>query len=374
LCDENKTGTNNEQTFREREQRSTNYFYKALDFTLDMPYLSYIRDVHQTKELEMSHNLEMIRGKAAMAYAGETPWHRLGTKVSNDLSAKEMLIAAGLDWEVEKMPLFYGDPNSDKVFRSMDEALVRKSDMKEFCTTSKEWNPVQNQSVADFFHDFVVEGHAKMDTAGALNGGSHIWMLARLEGDFSILKGKDTFRKYLLFSNPHIYGKRVDIRLIATRVVCENTIMMGLREKADYEVRLNHSKPFDVGAAQEAMGLANVRADQYKEVAAFLASKRFTDAEVKAYFDAIFPVSEKSERKISRAAEMATLALTNQPGAELGEGTWWQPFNAVTFTLDHVIGRNPETRLNSNWYGANRGKKLKAMALATEMAKAGSSN
>ena len=29
----------------------------------------------------MSHNVE------TMAYAGETPWHGLGTKVSNDLSA-----------------------------------------------------------------------------------------------------------------------------------------------------------------------------------------------------------------------------------------------------------------------------------------------
>jgi phage/plasmid-like protein (TIGR03299 family) len=325
-------------------------------------------------ELEMSHNLEMILGKAAMAYAGETPWHGLGTKVSNDLSAKEMLVAADLDWEVEKMPLFYGDPNSDKVYRSMDQSLVRKTDMKEFCTTSKDWNPVQNQQVADFFHDFVEENKVKMDTAGALNGGSHIWMLARMEGEFSILKGKDTFRKFLLFSNPHIYGKRVDIRVIATRVVCENTIMMGLREKADYEVRLNHSKPFDVEAAQEAMGLATKRADEYKEVAEFLASKRADEEDIKLYFDAIFPVSTKSEKTVSRAAETAMLALTNQPGAELGEGTWWQPFNAVTFALDHVLGRTSETRLNSNWYGPNRTKKLKAMGLAMEMASKGSSN
>ena len=34
----------------------------------------------------MSHEVEMVDGVAQMAYAGETPWHGLGTKVEPDLS------------------------------------------------------------------------------------------------------------------------------------------------------------------------------------------------------------------------------------------------------------------------------------------------
>jgi len=33
-----------------------------------------------------------------MAYAGELPWHGLGTKVPNDLSTDQMLEASGLNW------------------------------------------------------------------------------------------------------------------------------------------------------------------------------------------------------------------------------------------------------------------------------------
>ncbi len=39
----------------------------------------------------MSHELEMIDGKASMAYAGDVPWHGLGVQVSNDLTPQQML-------------------------------------------------------------------------------------------------------------------------------------------------------------------------------------------------------------------------------------------------------------------------------------------
>ena len=48
----------------------------------------------------MAHMIETI------AYAGEVPWHGLGTKVPADLSPAQMLDKAGLNWTVEKTPAF----------------------------------------------------------------------------------------------------------------------------------------------------------------------------------------------------------------------------------------------------------------------------
>ena len=42
----------------------------------------------------MAHEVE------TMAYAGSVPWHGLGFPVSDDLSSKEMMIAAGCNWSV----------------------------------------------------------------------------------------------------------------------------------------------------------------------------------------------------------------------------------------------------------------------------------
>ena len=47
----------------------------------------------------MSHMVE------TMAYAGQLPWHGLGTRVSENISVDEMMVESGLDWEVQKVPL-----------------------------------------------------------------------------------------------------------------------------------------------------------------------------------------------------------------------------------------------------------------------------
>ena len=55
----------------------------------------------------MSHEVEVIDGKAQMAYAGQVPLaRRLGTKVGIDLTPRQMQKAAGLDWGVTKRPSF----------------------------------------------------------------------------------------------------------------------------------------------------------------------------------------------------------------------------------------------------------------------------
>ena len=53
----------------------------------------------------------MVAAVETMAYAGELPWHGLGTKVPQDLSTDEFIKQAGLDWTVSKKPMFFMDKN-----------------------------------------------------------------------------------------------------------------------------------------------------------------------------------------------------------------------------------------------------------------------
>ena len=50
-----------------------------------------VADLSVFRSIFMSHELEIIDGNAAMAYAGNVPWHGLGKKVSNDLTPLQML-------------------------------------------------------------------------------------------------------------------------------------------------------------------------------------------------------------------------------------------------------------------------------------------
>ena len=62
--------------------------------------------------------------------------------------------------------------------------------------------------------------------------------------------------------------------------------------------------------------------------------------------------------------------LYTQPGAEFGEGTWWQALNSVTYLTDHVMGKSNEARMQSAWFGQNQTRKVRAVNKAVEYANA----
>ena len=305
-----------------------------------------------------------------MAYAGEVPWHGLGTKVPADLTPMQMLEKAGLDWTVEKTDLYYGDGN----VVPGKKGLIR-SDGKYLDTIGDDWNPLQNQEAAEFFNDFVAEGDMEMNTAGSLEDGRRMWMLAKIKDGFTLF-GKDEIEQYLLFSNPHKYGLTITVQSTPIRVVCNNTITMALGRASEHMVKVNHRQVFDPDLVKETLGVAKEKLELYKEAAEFLGSKRFTNESVVDYFKSVFPTTsvvketDEGEVKLSRGAKASLDVLDTQPGAEFGRGTYWQAFNAVTYMTDHQLGQSNDTRLTSAWFGANRKKKINALDKAIEFAEA----
>ena len=318
----------------------------------------------------MAHMIESINGKAQMAYAGETPWHGLGTKVPADLTPEQMLQAAGLDWTVEKVPA-YADIKGKRVAIGQS-ALVRSLDDRVIDVVSDDWNEVQNQEAFEFFNDFVLSGNMEMHTAGSLRDGQIVWGLAKVKESFELFKG-DQIDSYMLFSNFHKYGYSTDVRFTPIRVVCNNTLTLSLNSRVEKMVRISHRTKFEPENVKLMLGVAKDKLAQYKEMAGHLGSKRYTNENIVEYFKRIFPVTgtnENSKKELSRNASLALDVIHTQPGAEYAEGTWWQAFNTVTYMTDHLLGRNQDSRLSSSWFGYNRGVKTKALETALEMADA----
>ncbi len=318
----------------------------------------------------MAHELEMVGDKAMMAYVGNVPWHGLGTRVPADLTPEQMLDAAGLNWTVEKIPAYY--VVNDEVHPIGQSALVRSTDNKMLDAVSDDWNPVQNQEAFDFFDEFVRAGDMEMHTAGSLKGGQIVWGLAKVKDSFELFKG-DQIDSYLLFSNFHKYGFSTDVRFTPIRVVCNNTLTLSLNSTVERMVKISHRKVFNPGNVKEMLGIATDKLSKYKEMAAFLGSKKAKGEDIVEYFCRVFPVTgsnEKKTKEVSKNAQIALDILHTQPGANYAEGTWWQPFNAVTYMTDHLVGRSADTRLTSSWYGNNKNVKTKALELAVEMAEA----
>ena len=323
----------------------------------------------------MAHELEMINGEAQMAYAGAKPWHGLGVEVHNDLTPGQIMAKAGLDWGVEKKDLSFTLPDGSQEVVKGKKALVRDRDQKVLDVVGDDWNPVQNHDAFEFFSEYVMAGDMEMNTAGSLKGGKNVFALAKVKESFSIL-GEDQVDSYLLFSNPHEYGKAIDVRFTPIRVVCNNTLTFSLQSASKNAVKMNHRSIFNPDLVKQQMGIASEKFAQYKEMAEFLSSKRFSVEALMNYYNDVFPhtYSKGKEVKVvedlTKNAKAALDVLHTQPGANFGEGSWWQALNSVTYLTDHKMGRSAESRMQSSWFGQNQDRKMKAVNKAVEYANA----
>lgn len=313
------------------------------------------------------HQVEMINGQAQMAYRESKgkPWHRLGNPVSDDMMPLEMMQTAGVDWEVEKVDSFV--EFEGKRIPTGQQSLIRKTDGRVLTQVGKGWKPVQNREAFEFFTDFVANGDMQMDTAGSLKDGRIVWALADVRDGFTLFGG-DEVRGYLLFSNPHMYGKSIDVKFVLERVVCHNTLSVALNEKGQPSIRVNHRSEFDAERVKEVLGLSHKKVEKFKEAAELLGSKSYVKSDLYEYFGEVFGRSAKEDKDLSRTAERALEIVENQPGADFKPGSYWNMFNAVSYITDHELGRSDDTRLTSAWFGGNAKRKVDALDLALKMA------
>jgi len=317
----------------------------------------------------MSHEVE------TMAYAGEVPWHGLGVPVSSDLTPMQMMQKAGVDWRVRKVAT-YAAPEDMDLIPTGTSALIRESDSTVLAPmVGDNWEPIQNEDAFNFFNEFCAAGDMEMHTAGSLKDGKIVWVLAKIKESFDVL-GKDQVDNYMLFSNPHIYGKSAQVRMTPVRVVCQNTMNYSLNMESCNEAIVNHRKTFNPELVKEQLGLAHEKFEMYKEAANFLATKRYTQDNLITFLNTVFPAANTKRKQVTDVKELSTTAkntlevIDTQPGADIAPGTWWNALNAVTYMTDHQLGRSADTRMTSAWFGLNQTKKLKAINSAIEFAEA----
>jgi phage/plasmid-like protein (TIGR03299 family) len=330
-----------------------------------------------------------------MAYAAENgkPWHGKGFPVASNLTPKQMQKAAHLDWEVEKRQVFYLDA-AGKPREVPDKfAIVRKSDDKWLSQCGKAYKPIQNSDIVDFFTRFVKAAKMTMDTAGSLEDGRFVWMLAKLNKDFALGKGSnaDPVQGYLLVSQPHVAGNAATIMFTPIRVVCWNTLTWALGQRIGKNAgestrfRIAHTIDFNDDVKQkaaEALGLANNQMDQFEQAAKLLSTKKATPEQVKEYFCEVLewdPKKAKKKAKEEGGKEPAEprmigkfeYALEHSPGAALpsAAGKWWGAVNAISYVVDHEVGRSQDNRLHSAWFGSRASLKQRAVELALQKAK-----
>ena len=111
----------------------------------------------------------------------ETPWHGLGRIIMDAPASREALELAGLDWQVESRNIYSSTGAMIPGYR----ANVRSTDDAVLGVVSDRYRIVQNEEAFQFTDDLLGEG-VTYETAGSLQGGKKVWMLARLPRKYLI--------------------------------------------------------------------------------------------------------------------------------------------------------------------------------------------
>ena len=330
----------------------------------------------------MSHEVE------TMAYANEVPWHGLGARVDSSVTIEEMQVAAGLDWNLVKVPMVYGEIGGETeaaklAGKAVTErvAIVRDKDGKRMTFSSPSWNPMQPAEVLGFMRDYVAAGAATLETAGALRGGKVVWGLARLNQSFEVGRG-DRLNGYLLLTAPNEVGKSITARLTTVRVVCANT--MAMAERGGQPVyRQGHMMEFNEERAKAAIGEAKEGLQIAEKRAKTLAKLKISieDATIKALAPVLTPdlkLEEMQEQEaikfvldrpaLPKILQDVLASVENGPGQSEIAGTGWAVLNGVTHWADHAYGRNAATRMHQSWIGENGRRKLAVERKLLELA------
>ena len=163
----------------------------------------------------MSANVE------TMFYVREKPWHGLGTEVQEAPSSADALVYAGLDWEVMQENVY----TESGILVPGYRVNLRSTDSAALGIVSDRYKVVQNTDAFRFTDNLLGEG-VTYETAGSLQGGRRVWMLAKMPERY-IIAG-DEITPYLVVMNSHDGSSGIKVAMTPIRVVCQNTLNLAL--------------------------------------------------------------------------------------------------------------------------------------------------
>lgn len=321
----------------------------------------------------MAHNISMVGGKAAIAYYGTKPWHNLGTEVNADQTADEMLIAAGLNWQVEKRNINGSVIGAQELVRLARPNYTEVDIQLGRCT--KAYHPLQNDEAFKIFDMIAGVDKATFHTAGTLGDGETIWVLAKLPETIKV-KGDDIVDKFMLLSNTHNGSEAISVKFTPIRVVCQNTLSMAMSD-GNASIRIRHTANMETKLASlpNLFGITNSEFDEVAEVYKAMANKQINTAGLNKFLEALMPMTTTQLQKKTVSNKIPTrweaiIADFENPEFAESRGTLWSLYNSLARFTDYV--ENPKSkdatsRLKRVWFGAGADLKIKALEVAKQL-------
>ena len=276
----------------------------------------------------------MAANVESMFYVRETPWHGLGTKVLEAPASKDALQLAGLDWRVLQEPIY----TATKELVDGYKANVRDSDRKVLGVVTDRYRVIQNDEAFAFTDELLGAG-VKYETAGSLQGGRKVWLLAHMPHEY-IISG-ERISPYLLFSNTHDGSGAIKVALTPIRVVCQNTLNLALANaKRSWSMIHTGDIKEKMQEAKDTLFLAENYMDELGKEFEALRMKKLTDKRVMEYIEILLPIEDGStpqqEKNMKRLREDMKVRYFDAPDLQGVGKNAYRFVNAVSDFATHA--------------------------------------
>lgn len=267
-------------------------------------------------------------------------------------------------------------------------AIKRSSDGRVLGQCAKVWQPYQPRQAFDWFKPFLEDKRLAFNTAGSLNDGANMWVLAQIvnDGIADVVKN-DSICQFVLLSNPFDGKTSIGVGLSDIRVVCANTLQMAFDSKFSKMLRINHSSKTEqtMEDLQSALDIAkrefSVNIEKYRELAKHGVSgdslRKYVRI-VKELMSAPLTLNKAKEiventpwDKVGTRSQNTVMEIEgfmHDSRQATSSGTWWAAYNSVNQYLNYNYGRSADKRVSSLWFGKNATVNKQALNLALEMA------
>lgn len=274
----------------------------------------------------MSHNLNFNSNTNEYSFFSrkEKAWHGLGKIVEDYPTSTQAIQYAGLDYTVEKRPLFTfdsenhnGDLDTDLIIPEIEVpnyfATIRTDTEQVLGVVGKDYEIVQNRDAFSFFDAIVGGGDGILyETAGALGKGERIFITAKLPGYIKV--GKDDFiEQYLFLTTSHDGLGSIMAAFTPVRIVCNNTLNAALSNHRN-AIKIRHTASANdrLKQAHTLMGITNNMSNDLNDIFNHWSKVRITDKEVKKLIQvALAPNKETLQNLTNGKTDELSTVYTN---------------------------------------------------------------
>jgi phage/plasmid-like protein (TIGR03299 family) len=292
----------------------------------------------------------------------ETAKHGATVVVDHAPKASEAIRLAQLDWKVSLEPIYVRGEDGEFNVVEHKYAVTRDTDKRVFATVGRSYKPLQNSAAFEFLDNLVDQG-LEFETAGALRGGSIVFLTAKVPTSI-LIGGEDAHDVYLFLRNAHNGMDSVRVGITPIRIVCQNTLDMALNyQQRSWSVAHNTTMEGKLAEAREALSMTFAYCEAFEMQANALLDTKFSDDAFDHFLNKC--LEDFGERSFEKSKEGIKSLYNDSITCKPYRGTKWGAYNAVSEWFEWGVGRDGEARVMANLGGQAVKMRDRALALLT---------